>query len=62
MTPLQPIEVTKLIDSRSIDRRASLTAAISLPAVLCYVMKRLGMYTANDGKDPSCRLAKEQTS
>ena len=23
--------------------------------------KRLGMYTANDGKGPSCRLAKERT-
>ena len=46
--------------ARSIDERDSRSRLRSLH---CYGnSKRLGMYIENDGKDPSCRLAKERTS
>ena len=62
MTPLQPFEVTQLIDirARSIDERDLRPRLRSLHYYGS--LKRLEMYTANDGKDPSCRLAKERTS
>ena len=52
-------DLTDRFRGRSIDERDSRPRRRSLH---CYGnSKRLRMYTANDGKGPSCRLAKERT-